>query len=262
VQPAVQPRQPSDAFQDLAGRLRAGNEPTLEEVALTLDADLNPGIERGAAKAGLDALAERADLRLTSLKDPGGRVLSLVDFLYRDEGFCGNSESYDDPRNSYMHQVLERRTGIPITLSIVVIEVARRLGIEIHGVSFPRHFLARATGNVDLIIDAFAGRTLSDEECGERLKQMAPGANFDRSALRPATALGGSGGVAGGRLAPLVRRRRVLVYPPLLRLLPSRFGLGCPDLDLLREALAEASSTRFMRSTNSTRTLRGASLAA
>lgn len=184
----MQPRPPNQAFQDLARRLRAGEEPFLDQVALILDADLNPEIDEAVGFTQLDGLAERADQRLASLHDPGGRVLTLVDFLYREEGFKGNCTRYDDPRNSYMHQVLERRTGIPITLSIVVIEVARRLGIPIHGVSFPQHFLARATGNVDLIIDAFAGRTLSDEECGERLQRVAPALDFDRRSLRPATA--------------------------------------------------------------------------
>ncbi len=185
----VQPRPPSDRFLELAARLRAGEEPALDDVALALDADLNPETDPKAARDGLEALAERAEKRLGRVHDPGGRVLGLVDFLHRDEGFRGNTESYDDPRNSFLHQVLVRRKGIPITLSIVTIEVARRLDIPVHGVSFPQHFLSRATGNVDLIIDAFAGRTLDDEECTELLRRAAgPEATFDRRQLRPATA--------------------------------------------------------------------------
>ncbi len=184
----MQPRPPSEPFLDLADRLRRGDDVRLEDVALVLDVDQNPDVEPERQREILDHLAERAGCRLEALRDPGGRILTLVDFLHREERFRGNSERYDDPRNSYLHEVLARRTGIPITLCIVTIEVARRLGIPIHGLSFPGHFLARATGNVDLIIDAFAGRTLTDDECCEKLRQAAgAGATFDRRTLRPAS---------------------------------------------------------------------------
>lgn len=161
---------------------------SLEDVALILDADQNPGVDPAHERSLLDELAERASTRLDSIRDPGGRVLTLIDFLHREERFRGNTEQYDDPRNSYLHHVLERRTGIPITLCIVTIEVGRRLGIPIHGLSFPHHFLARATGNVDLIIDAFAGRTLTDDDCTERLKQaLGSDTVFDRRNLLAAT---------------------------------------------------------------------------
>ena len=160
----------------------------MEDVALILDTDQNPGVDPEHQRALLDGLAERAGTRLDCIRDPGGRVLTLVDFLHREERFRGNTGEYGDPRNSYLHHVLERRKGIPITLCIVTIEVGRRLGIPIHGLCFPRHFLARATGNVDLIIDAFAGRTLTDDDCAERLKQaLGSDANFDRRSLRAAT---------------------------------------------------------------------------
>ncbi|MCP5069099.1 MAG: tetratricopeptide repeat protein [bacterium] len=169
-------------------RLRQNEDVTLEEVALAVDIDQNPGIDPEHSRSLLDELALRAAGRIDSLRDPGGRVLTLVDFLHREERFRGHTEAHLDPRNSYLHQVLESRNGIPLTLCIVTIEVGRRLGIPIHGISFPRHFLARATGNVDLIIDAFAGRTLTDGDCSDRLKQaMGPGATFDRRRLRAAT---------------------------------------------------------------------------
>ncbi|MCP5057765.1 MAG: hypothetical protein GY937_13730 [bacterium] len=129
----MQPRPPSENFLDLALRLRRDEDVSLEEVATTLDVDQNPGTDPDLSRALLDGLAERAGSRLCSLRDPGGRVLTLVDFLHREERFHGNTEAYDDPGNSYLHQVLERRTGIPITLCIVTIEIGRRLGIPIHG---------------------------------------------------------------------------------------------------------------------------------
>jgi len=184
----VQPRPPNDAFLEFASLLRSGEEVHLDEVALALDGDLNRDVDVAETRQALDELGERADQRLRGVRDPGGRVLGMLDFLRRDEGFCGNADRYDDPRNSYLHQVLKRRVGIPISLSVVTVEVARRVGIPVHGISFPGHFLARATGNVDLIIDPFEGRTLDDEDCAALLRRAAgPEAVFDRRSLRPAT---------------------------------------------------------------------------
>ena len=68
---------------------------------------------------------------------------TLNTYLFEDQGFTGNATNYDDPRNSFLNQVLERRTGIPITLGLVYIEVARRAGVKLDGVNFPGHFLLR-----------------------------------------------------------------------------------------------------------------------
>ena len=185
----VQPRPPNDAFVEFAALLRSGDEPHLADVALALDADLNREVDADKTRGLLDALGERAEQRLKGVRDPGGRVLGLIDFLRRDEGFTGNADRYDDPRNSYLHQVLKRRIGIPISLAVVTVEIARRVGIPVYGLSFPGHFLARATGNVDLIIDPYEGRTLDDDECAALLRRAAgPEAVFDRRELRAATA--------------------------------------------------------------------------
>jgi regulator of sirC expression with transglutaminase-like and TPR domain len=92
-------------------------------------------------------------------------------------GFRGNHDDYGDPRNSYLNDVLERRTGIPITLCWVYVELARRLGLRAAGVGFPGHFLARAgQGNSALILDCFNGRELDRPACLELLASVAPGA--------------------------------------------------------------------------------------
>jgi regulator of sirC expression with transglutaminase-like and TPR domain len=86
----------------------------------------------------------------------------LLDFLYGIERFRGNQEDYYDPRNSCLDQVLERRLGIPITLAVVLLEVARRCEITARGVSFPGHFLVRAPGaKATIFIDPFDGKILS-----------------------------------------------------------------------------------------------------
>jgi regulator of sirC expression with transglutaminase-like and TPR domain len=108
------------------------------------------------------------------------RVTALNDFLFGDERFVGNDTQYDDPRNSFLNEVLDRRTGIPITLALVYMEVARRAGLETEGVNFPGHFLVRCRASQagsysrDLIIDAHhGGALLSESMCRELLARHA-----------------------------------------------------------------------------------------
>ncbi len=102
--------------------------------------------------------------------------------LFEEEGFQGNADAYYDPRNSFLNDVLDRRLGIPITLGIVTLEVGRRVGLPLSGVNFPGHFLVRArpedAEQTALLIDPFAGRTVSHADCEARLAAMAgPGAD-------------------------------------------------------------------------------------
>jgi len=133
----------------------------------------------------LDALGREASLRLAAAAvtarthtqprvDPErhARVLALNHFLFDELQFNGNTTHYQDPRNSFLNEVLERRTGIPIALGVVYMEIARRAGLEIQGVNFPGHFLLRCppreqVGNYEnLIIDAFhGGAILSEDAC-------------------------------------------------------------------------------------------------
>jgi regulator of sirC expression with transglutaminase-like and TPR domain len=112
--------------------------------------------------------------RVAGLDAPlGARVDALNQYLFTEAGFSGNREHYDDPRNSCLNQVIDRRTGIPITLALVYIEVARRAGIRAEGVNFPGHFLVRTlqdlhTDDPDegLIVDAFhGGAILGENDC-------------------------------------------------------------------------------------------------
>lgn len=125
----------------------------------------------------LDSMGEAAFHRVA--RDAGheaplpARVDALNRYLFNELGFFGNREQYEDPRNSCLNEVLDRRTGIPITLSLVYIEVARRAGIRTEGVNFPGHFLVRALQDLHtddpgegLIIDPFhAGAILDEHEC-------------------------------------------------------------------------------------------------
>jgi regulator of sirC expression with transglutaminase-like and TPR domain len=108
------------------------------------------------------------------------RVLALNDYLFGELRFAGNDTAYEDPRNSFLNEVLDRRTGIPITLALLYMEVARRAGLHVQGINFPGHFLVRCPArpglldSEDLIIDAFhGGALLSKEACRERLRHLA-----------------------------------------------------------------------------------------
>lgn len=101
---------------------------------------------------------------------------ALSQFLFDEAGFRGNDEDYYDPRNSYLNDVLDRRTGIPISLSLLYMEVGRRLGIALAGIGMPGHFLVRHQEVEDLYIDPFhGGILLSQEEAAGRLQQVTGG---------------------------------------------------------------------------------------
>ncbi|HJR59058.1 MAG TPA: transglutaminase-like domain-containing protein [Vicinamibacterales bacterium] len=137
---------------------------------------------------GLNAAARLAGVAVVSSE----AITVLNEYLFEEEGFSGNREHYDDPRNSFLNEVLDRRTGIPISLAIIYLEVARRAGLDITGVNFPGHFLLRAAGPVvgeNLIIDPFhGGALLSEIDCRQLLRShVGEEAAFDGSLLAPAT---------------------------------------------------------------------------
>jgi regulator of sirC expression with transglutaminase-like and TPR domain len=156
----VEPNPPSASFCALAERLRGGDPVGLAEAALALAAEFQPGVDADGALAALDQLARGAARSIPEEAGLASRVEGLIAFLSDEAGFRGNQQRYDDPRNSYLDVVLERRIGIPITLAIVYSEVARRLGLELQGVSFPGHFLLRTPAEPPLVVDAFHGARL------------------------------------------------------------------------------------------------------
>ncbi len=160
----------------------------LGEAALLIAAEAYPGLDVDVYVRRLDALADAARPCLQSERGDVARVAALNRFLFVEQGFAGNQDHYYDRRNSFLNEVLERRTGIPITLALVYTEVGRRLGLPVHGVGFPGHFLAKyAGGERDIIIDPFFGVVLTEEQCHERLRAvMGDAAELDAHHLRPA----------------------------------------------------------------------------
>jgi regulator of sirC expression with transglutaminase-like and TPR domain len=161
----------------------------LDEAALAIAAEEYPDLDPGSTLTALDALAARVGERVGDLRPPL-RVLQAMRAVLREDGFHGNEKDYYDPRNSFLNEVVERKLGIPITLSLLTIEVARRLGVHLQGVGFPGHFLVKCpiqTGLPgDIFIDAFNGwELLGADECTARFKAVLHGRAFDPSLLDP-----------------------------------------------------------------------------
>ena len=149
----------------------------LAELALHLARDEYPQLDVEAYLSELNGMALEA--RHFVRGDFPARVQGLCRYLFHEMGFRGNQQEYYDARNSYLNQVLDRRTGIPITLSAVAIAVGGRVGLQIAGVGLPGHFIAKAVENGrELLFDPFhGGRVLSPEAC-EILVGQVTGISF------------------------------------------------------------------------------------
>jgi regulator of sirC expression with transglutaminase-like and TPR domain len=166
----------------------------LASAALAIARVEYPSLNPGPYVATLDRMGEEAAARLHHMGDDSLRAFN--EYLYDEQGFTGNRDRYDDPRNSFINEVLDRRTGIPISLAVVYLEVARRAGLQVDGVNFPGHFLLRARDATSsdarsdmVIIDPFhGGARLSEYDCRQLLRQhVGDEAAFDTTLLAPAT---------------------------------------------------------------------------
>ena len=163
---------------------------SLAEGALWIAAEAHPGLDVSHWLARLDALGYRAAERVTSEMDVDRAAAAVSRFLFEDEGFRGNADDYYDPRNSFLDDVLERRVGIPITLSVVYVAVATRAGLEASGVGLPGHFIVRAVRRGrDRLLDPFhGGRLLDRAGCEALLARVRPGGGpLDPRWLDPVT---------------------------------------------------------------------------
>jgi regulator of sirC expression with transglutaminase-like and TPR domain len=142
-------------FGELVARPDA--EIPLDEAAALIGAHAAPEIDVGQQLVRLDDLAGTC---------PAATLDGLCRHLFDELGFAGNRDDYLDPRNSYLHEVLDRRTGIPISLSVVTLEVGRRLGVRLAGVGMPSHFLVRYLDEPATFLDAFDGGVrLTEADC-------------------------------------------------------------------------------------------------
>jgi len=159
-------------------RLVAQPEASIElaHAALLVAAEERPGLDVEHYRARLYELGLRAR---AAIAQAGGAnpVVALNKFLFEELGFTGNQSDYYDPRNSLLSDVLDRRTGIPITLSLVYMEVGRRAGLRVEGIGLPGHFIVRAQAadGEPTLVDPFNGRVVDADDCQERLDTIYGG---------------------------------------------------------------------------------------
>jgi regulator of sirC expression with transglutaminase-like and TPR domain len=167
----------------------------LAELALEVARDEYPDLDVEAYLGEVKSMAHEARAYLRG--DLAARVNGLCRYLFHEMGFRGNQHEYHDPRNSYLNQVLDRRTGIPITLAAVAMAVAARAGLPVTGVGLPGHFIAKVIeGHQQVLFDPFhGGRFLTIEDCG-RLVEQVTGAPFEATPMH----------LAGVSLGAMVRR--------------------------------------------------------
>jgi regulator of sirC expression with transglutaminase-like and TPR domain len=148
-------------------------QPDVFEGALRIARLEYPDLDPELYRARVAAFADAARARVSAQGRRG--VGQLNEVFFGDLGFRGNREDYYDPRNSYLNEVIDRRTGIPITLSTVYCEVARRIGLSAHGVGFPGHFLVKCfVPGSEVIVDCFGGRVLTRDDCQALLNSLQP----------------------------------------------------------------------------------------
>ena len=183
-----------DALPDWNGLAGLGDdELPLLDTALLIARDEYPDLDAAGITAQVETYADALRPRLQGDVDLPARLTAINRYLFEEVGFAGNVDQYDDPRNSYLNQVVDRKLGIPISLAVVQMEVTRRLGMPLDGVSFPGHFLVRLP--VDdgiLVLDPYnKGRPVSAEELRERasphLGGQAPDDQQLLQILAPAT---------------------------------------------------------------------------
>jgi regulator of sirC expression with transglutaminase-like and TPR domain len=187
-----------DSVVNAFARAALSPDPDLAVAALMIARIEYPSLEAGPYLDQLDAIGREARRRVVAARpatlsaaetpvhvdaDSLARVVALNDYLFGELHFIGNDRHYEDPRNSFLNEVIDRRTGIPITLALVYMEVARRADLHVEGVNFPGHFLVRYPGGPglhgesgarDLIIDAHhGGAFLSEEACRSMLHRQA-----------------------------------------------------------------------------------------
>ena len=162
--------QPASALDYFASLVVDDAQFALLEAAVCVAQDDDPALDPQAVLADIDRLAGRLRARLPADAPPMQRLRALNHYVFDELAFAGNVNDYYDRRNSYLHEVLATRRGIPITLGLLYCELATQLGLTARGIAFPGHFLVKLKmPQGEVVIDPFSGRSLSREELDERL---------------------------------------------------------------------------------------------
>ena len=158
----------------------------LVEAAASIAQDEFPDVDTQGVLAEIDLLADRLRRRIPVDAVPVQRLRLLGHYFFSEMGFAGNVNDYYDPQNSHLHNVLKTRRGIPITLSLIYIELAKHIGLEARGVAFPGHFLVKlkmpaGDRHGEVVINPFTGQSLGRENLEDMLQpfRRRPGAHPD-----------------------------------------------------------------------------------
>ena len=142
----------------------------LLEAAAAIAQDEEPTLDIQAVLATCDALMVRLKRRLKRDAEPIQQLTALNQFFYQELGFSGNANNFYAPENSYLNEVFRTRRGIPISIAVIWLELARGLGLQADGVSFPGHFLVKVTLPEGLVVlDPLTGQSLGLERLSEQL---------------------------------------------------------------------------------------------
>lgn len=174
-----------DLFIDMLSR--GDSDIELDTASLLIAKEEYPELNVGDYLDRLNSMSEEIKSRLSADYSPSEAIETMNDYLFIKQGFSGNQENYYDPKNSYLSDVLDRKTGIPITLSIIYMEIGRRLGLQLHGLGMPGHLIIGYRFEDELkLLDPFnAGASLTMQQCQERVKAMTNGGPFRSEFLRP-----------------------------------------------------------------------------
>ena len=153
---------------------RAPEDFRLAEGALLIALEAYPDLDVGAYLRRLDGMAETISARLGLELEPRRIVSHINACIFKEQGFRGNRRDYYDPRNSFLNEVLDRKVGIPITLSIVYLDVGRRIGLPVNGVGLPGHFVVQYGAQpAPFYVDPFhTGKPLAAQDCTDRVAQI------------------------------------------------------------------------------------------
>ena len=150
----------------------------LDQMALALPMEEYPELDPTKYLRVLDSLASTTNTLIGEDREPGNVIECLNQVLFVQEGIRGNVEDYYDPRNSFLNEVLDRKLGIPISISVIYMEVARRIRFSLDGIGFPGHFIVKHRHDRrEILVDPFNhGKTLTEKDCQELLDRVYGGA--------------------------------------------------------------------------------------
>jgi regulator of sirC expression with transglutaminase-like and TPR domain len=158
------------ALEYFAALVADDNSLALTEAAIALALDEHPALDAQSVLAEIDALARTLKHRIPRDAVPVQKLRLLNRYFFQDLGFAGNVNDYYASDNSYLHELLRTRRGIPISLAVLYMELASQIGVTARGVAFPGHFLVKVKmPQGEVVIDPFTGQSLSRDELDERL---------------------------------------------------------------------------------------------